>query len=65
MHVEFLVEELSMNEVLQNLLPKILGETITFDIHPYQGKFDLTSKLPLLSIQIPPPYFKYLQLEDM
>jgi len=46
LHVEFLVEELSMNEALQNLLPKILGETITFDIHPYQGKFDLISKLP-------------------
>jgi|GEM_PF-3317773 len=54
-----------MNEALQNLLPKILGETITFDIHPYQGKFDLTSKLPLLSIQIPPPNFKYLKLENM
>ncbi len=46
MHIEFLVEELSMKEALQNLLPKILGETITFDIHPYQGKNNLLSKLP-------------------
>ncbi|MBD2663515.1 hypothetical protein B6N60_03410 [Richelia sinica FACHB-800] len=46
MHIEFLVEESSMNEALQNLLPKILGEKITFDIHSYQGKFDLLSKLP-------------------
>ncbi len=46
MHIEFLVEELSMKEALQNLLPKILGEEITFDIHPYQGKTDLLSKLP-------------------
>lgn len=46
MHIEFLVEELSMKEALQNLLPKILGETISFDIHPYQGKKDLLAKLP-------------------
>ncbi|KYC41793.1 hypothetical protein WA1_17355 [Scytonema hofmannii PCC 7110] len=46
MHIEFLVEELSMKEALQNLVPKILGETNSFDIHPYQGKFDLLSKLP-------------------
>jgi hypothetical protein len=46
LHIEFLVEELSMKEALQNLLPKILGEEITFDIHPYQGKTDLLSKLP-------------------
>ncbi len=46
MHIEFLVEELSMKEALRNLLPKILGETITFDIHPYQGKNNLLSKLP-------------------
>ncbi|MBE9200315.1 MULTISPECIES: DUF4276 family protein [unclassified Nodularia (in: cyanobacteria)] len=46
MHIEFLVEELSMKEALQNLLPKILGETISFDIHPYQGKKYLLAKLP-------------------
>ncbi|GAB1544307.1 DUF4276 family protein [Scytonema sp. NUACC21] len=46
MHIEFLVEELSMKEALQNLLPKILGDTNTFDIHPYQGKHNLLSKLP-------------------
>jgi Domain of unknown function (DUF4276) len=46
LHIEFLVEELSMKEALQSLLPKILGETISFDIHPYQGKTDLLLKLP-------------------
>ncbi|MUG98844.1 DUF4276 family protein [Scytonema sp. UIC 10036] len=46
MHIEVLVEELSMKEALQNLLPKILGEVNSFDIHPYQGKRDLLSKLP-------------------
>ncbi len=46
MHIEFLVEELSAREALQNLLPIILGEGITFDIHPYGGKRDLLAKLP-------------------
>jgi hypothetical protein len=46
LHIEFLVEELSMKEALQNLLPKILGETTSFDVHPYQGKRDLIDKLP-------------------
>jgi hypothetical protein len=46
LHIEFLVEELSAKEAFQNLLPKILGEQITFDIHPFRGKTDLLSKLP-------------------
>jgi hypothetical protein len=46
LHIEFLVEELSAKEALQNLLPIILGEDITFDIHPYGGKRDLLAKLP-------------------
>lgn len=46
LHVEFLVEEQSTQEVLQNLLPKIIGESITFDIHTFRGKTDLITKLP-------------------
>ncbi len=46
MHIEFLVEELSAKEALQNLLPIILGQDIAFDIHPYGGKRDLLTKLP-------------------
>ncbi|MBE9128126.1 MULTISPECIES: DUF4276 family protein [unclassified Coleofasciculus] len=46
MHIEFHVEELSAQEALQNFLPKILGTTITFDIHAYQGKHNLLEKLP-------------------
>ena len=46
MHIEFLVEELSTKEALDNLLPKILASSVTFDIHPYRGKADLLSKLP-------------------
>lgn len=48
MHVEFLVEELSLKVALDNLLPKILpdDEEITFDIHDFQGKQNLLDKLP-------------------
>lgn len=46
MHIEFLVEELSTQEVFQNFLPKIIGDEITFDIHSFKGKTDLLSKLP-------------------
>ena len=45
MHIELLVEELSAQEALNNLLPKILGN-IPFDIHRYGGKLDLLAKLP-------------------
>ncbi len=47
MHIEFLVEEMSAQVALQNILGKIFfGYNITFDIHPYQGKLDLINKLP-------------------
>jgi hypothetical protein len=45
MHIEFLVEELSVEEALTHILPKILGAGVTFDIHSYQGKDDLLGKL--------------------
>ena len=44
-HVEFLVEEASMEAALAILLPKILTRT-TFRIHVHQGKPDLLSQLP-------------------
>ena len=46
MHIIFLVEELSVEAALLNLLPKILGESASFEIHPFQCKTDLISKLP-------------------
>ena len=46
MHIEFLVEELSAEAALQNLVPKIIGFDVTFIIHAYQGKPDLIKKLP-------------------
>jgi hypothetical protein len=45
MHIEFLVEELSAEEALTHILPKILSAEVTFDIHSYQGKDDLLTKL--------------------
>lgn len=46
MHIEFLVEELSLQETLDILLLKILPESITFKIHAFRGKEDMLSKLP-------------------
>lgn len=46
MHIEFLVEEPSAEAALQNLVPKILGQNVSFAIHPHQGKTDLLAKLP-------------------
>jgi hypothetical protein len=46
MHIVFLVEELSAEAALLNLVPKILGTSASFEIHPYQCKNDLLSKLP-------------------
>ena len=45
MHVEFLVEEPSAEIVLTNIVPRIMGEGISFRIHAHQGKTDLLSKL--------------------
>lgn len=46
MHIEFLVEEESMEKALQNLIPKIVGEDVSFITHVFQGKTDLKNKLP-------------------
>jgi hypothetical protein len=45
MHIEFLVEEPSAEAALCNLVPKILGQDLSFKVHSYQGKPDLLSKL--------------------
>jgi hypothetical protein len=46
MHIEFLVEEPSVEAALSNLAPVILGPDITFQVHPHNGKPDLLAKLP-------------------
>lgn len=44
-HIEFLVEEPSAEAALKNLVPKLIGEDISFNIHVFQGKQDLLLKL--------------------
>lgn len=46
-HLEFLVEEPSAEAALDNLLPMILGQSSTYQIHVHQGKQDLLSRLPV------------------
>lgn len=46
MHIELLVEELSVEAALQNILPRMLPPEVTFKVHPYSGKQDLLARLP-------------------
>jgi Domain of unknown function (DUF4276) len=46
MHLEFLLEELSAEVTLRELVPKIVGTDVSFDIRVFQGKPDLLIKLP-------------------
>ncbi len=45
MHLEFLVEEQSMEVFLQGILPRLLPNPHTFKIHVFQGKSDLMKRL--------------------
>lgn len=44
-HLELLVEEPSMEAFLRALLPRLLPQDRTFEVHPFQGKGDLLGKL--------------------
>lgn len=46
MHIEFMVEEPSIEVTLQNLLPQILPAETTFKILVFRGKQDLLKQLP-------------------
>ena len=46
LHLEFLVEEASLESALSQLLPKILPSAVTSKIHSFRGKTDLLAKLP-------------------
>lgn len=46
MHLEFLLEEPSVEAALQALLPKLLPEGTSFDLAVHQGKPDLLKRLP-------------------
>jgi hypothetical protein len=41
MHIEFLLEEESCAEALKILVPKIIGNQVSFATHTFQGKTDL------------------------
>lgn len=45
-HLEFLVEEPSAEAFVRALLPRLLPNHCTFDVHAFQGKDDLLQKLP-------------------
>ena len=47
MHLEFLVEELSAEIALRNLLPKLVTDEHSFKIITFQGKKDLLNKLTI------------------
>jgi hypothetical protein len=44
-HFELLVEEPSAEAFLRELMPRLLPQGRTFQIHPFQGKSDLLAKL--------------------
>jgi len=44
-HLELLVEEPSMEAFLRALLPRLLPQGRSFEVHPFQGKADLLGKL--------------------
>lgn len=44
-HLELLVEEPSMEAFLRALLPRLLPQGRTFEVHAFQGKGDLMDKL--------------------
>lgn len=44
-HLELLVEEPSMEAFLRALLPRLLPQDRSFQVHPFQGKADLLGKL--------------------
>lgn len=45
MHIEFLMEEPSMEAALMELIPKLRPDA-DFELHPFRGKDDLLAKLP-------------------
>lgn len=46
LHLDFLVEEASLESALTQLLPKILPSTVSSKIHAFRGKPDFLAKVP-------------------
>ena len=45
MHIEFLIEEASAEIVLNEIIPRIMGDNTTFKIHDFRGKSNLIKNL--------------------
>ncbi len=45
MHIEFLIEEASVEIVLNEIIPRIIGGKTTFKIHDFRGKSNLIKNL--------------------
>lgn len=67
MKIIFLLEEPSMKEVLNTLLPKILPHDVLFQLVPHQGKSDLRKSISnkLRSWNEPDVKFVVLQDQDL
>lgn len=66
MLIVFLLEEQSMKEVLDTLLPKILPENVMFKTIPHSGKSDLQQSIPrkLKAWNTPDTKFVIVQDQD-
>lgn len=49
MHIEFLIEDLSGERILQTLIPRILKDHVTYNIHKYKGIGHIPKKLSTAS----------------
>lgn len=64
MKIVFLLEEPSMKEVLNILLPKILPDNVFFQLVPHQGKSDLKKSIPNKLRNWSEPDVKFVVLHD-
>jgi hypothetical protein len=46
LHIEFLVEEESMQAALKAIAPRLLSESVTWEVFAFQGQQDLFKRLP-------------------
>lgn len=64
MKIVFLLEEPSMKEVLNVLLPQILPHDVLFQLVPHQGKSDLRKSIPNKLRNWNEPDVKFVVLQD-
>lgn len=64
MKIVFLLEEPSMKEVLNVLLPQILPHDVLFQLVPHQGKSDLRKSIPNKLRNWNEPNVKFVVLQD-